>query len=340
VVRRVSFHDDSVPFFPIRVSSYLDFIIFYTGQYVFGYDNCRIAFIVEGKLEKQQVTGGYVGSARFQVPKARFEEEIANLEAEGFDVLRTTRAENSMFQLSRWAEKVAKEVQNGKLQLKYTYNEFVAQLKKIPNEIDFSRLAKDYAKQRNEQAALRKRQDDTLSLVRNEREEKRDNKVDSDNYKGGVKGVQPLVLDRKLKKHLKRPPDSTQPITVHKKVKTQNEKSGVNYEECTTSQLQQKCVEYGMAKTGTKKQLINRLQGPRPPEVYILRRKGGLYVPKTPDTGATALLVAIQILQDQETTGNNRVGFTKDELYTLAETLEITKNPFSGGATQTGPFRK
>lgn len=29
---------------------------------------------------------------------------------------------------------------------------------------------------------------------------------------------------------------------------------------------------------------------------------------------------------------------TKDELYAMAEELNITKNPFSGGTTQTGPY--
>ena len=61
----------------------------YAGQYVFGYDNCRIAYIIEGKEEKQQITGGYIGSRRYNVTRERFDEEIAKLETEGFDVLRT-----------------------------------------------------------------------------------------------------------------------------------------------------------------------------------------------------------------------------------------------------------
>jgi ERCC4 domain len=61
----------------------------YHGQFVFGYDNSRIAFVVEGKAEAQQVTGGYIGHRMFNVDRQRLDEEIENLEREGFEVLRT-----------------------------------------------------------------------------------------------------------------------------------------------------------------------------------------------------------------------------------------------------------
>jgi ERCC4-type nuclease len=62
----------------------------YHGQYVFGYDNSRIAFIIEGKQETQLVTGGYIGHRKFNVDQQRLDEEIENLKSEGFEVLRTT----------------------------------------------------------------------------------------------------------------------------------------------------------------------------------------------------------------------------------------------------------
>lgn len=61
----------------------------YQGQFVFGYKNCRMAYIIEGRKETQQLTGGYVGQRQFNVTSEQLDEEIANLEAEGFDVLRT-----------------------------------------------------------------------------------------------------------------------------------------------------------------------------------------------------------------------------------------------------------
>lgn len=59
------------------------------GQYVFGYDVCRIAFIIEGKEERQEVTGGYIGHARHGVTREKLATLVAELEQEGFDVLRT-----------------------------------------------------------------------------------------------------------------------------------------------------------------------------------------------------------------------------------------------------------
>jgi ERCC4-type nuclease len=62
----------------------------YHGQFVFGYENCRVAYIVEGKEETQQVTGGYIGHRQYNVSRERLDQEIENLKKEGFDVLRTT----------------------------------------------------------------------------------------------------------------------------------------------------------------------------------------------------------------------------------------------------------
>lgn len=120
----------------------------YQGQYVFGYDTCRIAYIIEGKVKRHLVSNGFVGNARHKVSKERFEREVAHLEDEGFEVMRTCSVENSMFELAKWAESVARDVRSGRLPLTFTYNEFVEEVSKIPKEIDFSRLAKDHMEQR------------------------------------------------------------------------------------------------------------------------------------------------------------------------------------------------
>merc|ERR1712150_42630 len=69
-------------------------------------------------------------------------EEIDNLKSEGFEVIRTPSRENTMFEVSRWAQRVAKDMKTGKLRTKYTYSQFKDEVKKIPAETDFSRLAK------------------------------------------------------------------------------------------------------------------------------------------------------------------------------------------------------
>jgi hypothetical protein len=61
----------------------------YQGQYVFGYKNCCMAYIIEGRKESQQLSGGYMGQRQFNVSGEKLDEEIENLESEGFEVLRT-----------------------------------------------------------------------------------------------------------------------------------------------------------------------------------------------------------------------------------------------------------
>jgi hypothetical protein len=163
----------------------------YHGQFFFGYDNCRIAFIIEGKVEKQLVSNGFIGSAKFKVPKERFDEEIANLKSEGFDVIRTPHRDHSMFDLARWAEACAMDVQKGKLKLQFTYDEFVAEVGLIPKETDFSRLVKDHVQH--------KKDTETVDLL-----------SDSDGDESGLnKKIQPIDLDETFKKNRKRPPMST-----------------------------------------------------------------------------------------------------------------------------------
>ena len=132
----------------------------YRGQYVFGYETSRIAFLIEGKAEAQQVTGGYIGHRRFDVDMTRFDEEVENLKSEGFEVLRTHTWRDSMKVLSEWACKVGRDVNEGKLPLKYTYEEFIQELKKIPESTDFSRLAKYAMASRMEQE--QKESDDSV----------------------------------------------------------------------------------------------------------------------------------------------------------------------------------
>ena len=81
------------------------------------------------------------------------------------------------------------------------------------------------------------------------------------------------------------------------------------------------------------------------------------FVPRSYDVAGTALLVALYL--NEKEAGNDVTGMTKEELYMkgkceltpeihsdqchsdtmAAESLDITKNPFSGGTTQTGTQR-
>ncbi len=334
----------------------------YHGQYVFGYQNCRMAYIIEGKVEKHLVSNNFIGNARHKVTRERFEEEIANLEGEGFEVLRTCSVENSMFELCRWAESVARDIQSGRLKLEYTYNDFLEKVDRIPTNVDFSRLAKYHAEERKKS---------TVDLV-----------SDSE-QNGGYRGkLSPIVLDERLRKAEKRKvvtvstdigsivgarkrfkleecnkvearerfPDSILSPAVISALapKTVSHASQPNegkneYAKWTASALRDKCVELGMKKTGSKADLIERLMDPtnRPPPVYRLRQQRDLYVPAKLDTSSTAILVAIQIAQDSAAVGVERYGgATKDEIYVMADKVDIKKDPFCGGTTQTGPYRE
>ena len=61
----------------------------YQGQFVFGYKDCRMAYIIEGRKETQQITDGYVGQRGYNVSSETFDREIESLQSQGFDVLRT-----------------------------------------------------------------------------------------------------------------------------------------------------------------------------------------------------------------------------------------------------------
>lgn len=270
----------------------------YVGQYVFGYENCRMVFIIEGKDQKQAVTGGYIGHRMFNVNMERLNEEIENLKSEGFEVIRTPSRENTMFHLSRCAAQVADDVRTGTLKATWTYTGFNDEVKKIPTGVDFSRLAKD--------AMARK----TARLNEEANNSKRVIELDE--------GSDYAAADS----------------AKRKKYKNENDQNACKYSDWSKAKLEEACVTSGLAKTGSKRELIARLNGPRPPRLWVERKLKGEYVPQSHDVGSTALLVALY-LHECET---GKAEMTKDELYEKAEACEITKNPFSGGTTQTGPF--
>ena len=300
----------------------------YVGQYVFGYENSRMVFIIEGKKEKQQVTGGYIGHRMYDVNIDRVDDEIKNLKSEGFEVLRTTSRKDTMCKLGRWSKRIAEEMRTGVLTAQYTYSQFREEVKKIPPDTDFSRLAK-YAAARKEEAAV------AASASKRAHVE-----TDSNN---DIDVLETLTLPADLKEPaIRSSPNARTPPTIKptssdqqvavKKAKTDSDP----YEGFTAEQLRRKCVECGLSKSGKVCDMKVRLNGPHPPNVYLRRKQAGQYVPKSFNVAATALLVALYLHEKDAAEGD--LGMTKEELYVKAEGLHITKNPFSGGTTQTGPY--
>ena len=284
----------------------------YVGQYVFGYDNCRMMFIIEGNENAQTVSGDYVGARHFQVDKEKLAEEIKNLEEEGFEVKRTPSRENTMFELARWAQQIAKDMKSGALKAQFTYEEFKQECAMIGRTVDFSRLAKEHYRQKKElQESLKRSAGD-------------DSDIEILDPPPGSRG--PPMSGTSTKKQSSR--------KKQKAEKDEDEFSGLS-----SKQLQEECSKVGMKKSGNRTELIARLKdtSKHPPKLLLRRKLKGEYVPERHNVGASALLVALY-LHERNVGAADYDGLSKEELYVKAEGLNITKNPFSGGTTQTGPY--
>ena len=101
------------------------------------------------------------------------------------------------------------------------------------------------------------------------------------------------------------------------------------YESWKLQQLKAECEKYGLPKTGRKEDLVQRLRGPRPPKAWLQRKKANLYVPTRFDSCGSAILVAIWLHQRRENSESWK-GLEKDDIITVAESLKISKDPFTG----------
>eukprot|EP00980_Cylindrotheca_fusiformis_P008118 scaffold1727_cov133-Cylindrotheca_fusiformis.AAC.21 len=265
----------------------------YQGQYVFGYNNCCMAYIIEGRKDTQELSDGYIGQRQFNVSSEALDQAIEELESEGvLHPIPHRTSDHSMVELSRWAMRMLQDYRDKKLEVTYTYEEFQNEVKKIPSSVDFSRIARDMAKGGRPKTAL----------------ESSDTPVKSEK-KPGAKQTR---------------------LEFGKAKATMND-----YKGWTVAQLQKQCSDWGLPKGGKKADLIDRLNGPRPPKVLLQRKARDLYVPSRYNTCATALLVALWL--EQRNAGADWKGMPKEELYALAESLNISKDPFSG--ISTGVFK-
>eukprot|EP00977_Amphora_coffeiformis_P028248 scaffold34916_cov170-Amphora_coffeaeformis.AAC.12 len=259
--------------------------------------NYLLPILVERKSVQDVAQSIYDG--RWQRQKHRMyaeklQEEINNLEAEGFDVLRTTSMENSMFELARWVQKISAYVKSGRMKAQYTYAEFKKKVADVSPQTDFSRLAKYAAAEK---------------------------KVNPEK-RGATDGTTPST-------------DVENGAPSSKKQKTATEDSTDEYAGWSKKDLEQEAEVWGLTKSGSRADLVARLKGPRPPAAWLERKDKGQYVPPRHNVGNTALLVALYLYEIE--VGEENAGMSKAELYVKAASLEITKNPFSGGTTQTGP---
>ncbi len=111
--------------------------------------------------------------------------------------------------------------------------------------------------------------------------------------------------------------------------KARNDVRDSVYDSWKLQQLKEECEKYGLPKTGKKADLISRLLGPRPPTAWLERKKANLYVPARYDTCGAAILVALWLHQRQHNSDSWK-GLEKEEIIALAESLQISKDPFTG----------
>jgi hypothetical protein len=207
-----------------------------------------------------------------------------------------------MFELCRWSKRIAKEIRDGSLVAKYTYAQFKEQLLKIPANTDFSRLATYHAAQTIAAAAAEEKEKETAK--------------DSKKPNTTIKKSDPALRATKKQKM---------------EDANDDEFAGVSKE-----RLKQMCKSVGLSTSGGRDDLIARYRGPHPPKVWLTRKLKNQYVPSSYNVAGTSLLVGLYL--HEKKTGGLDKGMTKDELYVQAEGLGITKNPFSGGTTQTGTY--
>lgn len=206
-----------------------------------------------------------------------------------------------MVELSKWATKIRQDYLSGKLTPQYTYEEFLRQVGKIPRSTDFSRMAKDHAATSNNAP-----KSPEVAAFKIQKQPAASKKKES-------------TAQRKL----------AFDILATKK---QEDFNGFKLQE-----LKAKCEDFGLPKTGKKADLIERLNGPRPPKLWLDRKRRNVgYVPSKYNTCGTALLVGLWLEQKKHAKAGWK-GMTKEELYPLAEGLDISKDPFSGVAT--GQFK-
>jgi len=196
----------------------------------------------------------------------------------------------SMAKLVEICKSVSNDYRSGKLTAEYTYEEFMQRVRSIPVGTDFSRIAKD----RFTHSAAR-----TLSR----------SGADDEPLNGGPNC--PVPKEKSMVAKNKHDSDLAS-----------------RYNSWKVAQLKEECDKRGLPKTGNKVELINRLLGPHPPNAWVKRKNASLYVPSRYDTCASAILVAIWMHQRQKE--ESWKGLEKEDIISLSESLDISKDPFSG----------
>jgi hypothetical protein len=224
-----------------------------------------------------------------------------------------------MLVLARWVKKVVvTDLKSGKLTARYTYAEFIEELKKIPPSTDFSRLAKSAMERRVQAsvaAAASKRAhaevDYDIDIEVLEKMSSRDNPT----------GRRSLLNDMK---------PAAKPSPAKKSKGCSEDFSNMFKKQLEENVLSMACQNQGPNQISFQDFKVLA----RPPKLLVRRKQSGEYIPSKHDGGSAALLVALYLHEKDAGTENR--GLTKDELVVKADELQIMKTPIL--ASPPGPY--
>lgn len=134
----------------------LTLLVRYQAQHLLGFDECELYYVIEGNVDASRANGDRISRVDGRLV-SNVENDIAMLEEEGFRVLRSSSAADSMSQLAALGVKISEKLRRGTLKAKFTLEAFQREVGKL-GDIDFSRLAKDHY-------ALKKKEEEEREVI-------------------------------------------------------------------------------------------------------------------------------------------------------------------------------
>jgi len=279
-------------------------------QYVLGGGSarrCQICYIIEGDASKRTVHGGNVGRRTWFQSVDDVENAIAKLPSLGFSVMRSKSTLDTIGILAKVAQDVSWKVNNGNVDVLYSYEQFLSRVKKVgedkgdpPTDREHQNPAPPVVVNTNfmpnasnaataAAAASNVRDDDATFSPQRSASPGGHGSDDDTQQQQNINAEQVAQLKKLSMARLK------------EMLKERYEKTG-----------------------GKKEELISRLLKPRKPEILILRARRKEYVPKVPSSNA-ALMIALLL---NHTPGTQ--GLTKERLMVQAEETGVSKESMSG----------
>ena len=264
-------------------------------QYVLGGQSqrkCSIGYLIEGSTS--QVTGheGKVGRASWNQTEKDVEDAIDALPRLGFWIIRSKGVRDSMFKIARIAKDLAWKEQNGSIDARYTYDQFLSRIKlcdkkegDIPTEIQHQYPAAPVVDMNNARYERR-------CFV---------------NSRPGPPGHAAQA-------------DSGVSLMSHAMMLNPFAPCEEELQKESITSLKTMLKARAEKTSGSKADLIARLRQPPKPALLITRARNGEYVPKSGTCNA-ALLVALLL--------NTRPGegLPKERLIDLADTGGVSNTP-------------